>query len=374
MKCIIETHSLAGPMSLLVLVVLIQSGNAVPHSAHRGEAGLGHWISSNSRILKRGLGSGAGEVTYYDPGLGACEKVNTGDELIAALNHVDFGTHERALHSPACNSCLKVWNRDQSASVIVRIVDKCPGCKQGDLDLSPAAFDKLYPKSVGRSTVSWSKVPCDGDASDSAPPSFRKPVDSPPVAPAPAPIPVPDVQASTKPEPVPVRRERKAEAPAPVKNPVQAPIVDAVPAPAPSTSKVDVEAPPQVVSAPVSPAPKVDIEAPIQEISVPPRNTSKAKPSDDVIPNKSVAKKVKSSVKPVVPIEPKPQGSLPASDVSARDAGLAAYDAGLKYEEQVRKTVDPRFQDKVLNQFWDHVSTTIKKGLSDEAANLKSKH
>jgi len=42
--------------------------------------------------------------------------------------------------------------------VTVMVTDKCPGCKgKFDLDLSPAAFNKLGDPSVGRLTgVEWS--------------------------------------------------------------------------------------------------------------------------------------------------------------------------------------------------------------------------
>ena len=55
-----------------------------------------------------------------------------------------------------CGRKLKVTY--QKKSVIVTVVDTCPAasCKVGSLDLSPAAFEKLSPLSVGRlHGISW---------------------------------------------------------------------------------------------------------------------------------------------------------------------------------------------------------------------------
>jgi expansin (peptidoglycan-binding protein) len=44
--------------------------------------------------------------------------------------------------------------------VVVRIVDLCPGCGLGDLDLSMTAFAKIAPLSRGRVPITWHFVPC----------------------------------------------------------------------------------------------------------------------------------------------------------------------------------------------------------------------
>ena len=46
-------------------------------------------------------------------------------------------------------------------SVVVRVVDQCPECKHGDLDLSPQAFQLLSPLAAGRVPISWHEVACD---------------------------------------------------------------------------------------------------------------------------------------------------------------------------------------------------------------------
>jgi hypothetical protein len=43
----------------------------------------------------------------------------------------------------------------------VHIIDQCPECKYGDIDLSPEAFDYLAPRIDGRIKISWKLVPCE---------------------------------------------------------------------------------------------------------------------------------------------------------------------------------------------------------------------
>ena len=98
---------------------------------------------------------GSGDATYYDAdGTGACS-FEAGDLMVAAMNKADYGT------AAWCGACLEV--SAGSASVVVRVVDSCPGCKQGDLDLSREAFAKLAPMEKGRIQVTWRNVECPVD-------------------------------------------------------------------------------------------------------------------------------------------------------------------------------------------------------------------
>ena len=44
---------------------------------------------------------------------------------------------------------------DGGAFVDAVVVDLCPGCASGSIDLSPAAFEQLADLSVGRIEVTW---------------------------------------------------------------------------------------------------------------------------------------------------------------------------------------------------------------------------
>jgi expansin (peptidoglycan-binding protein) len=96
----------------------------------------------------------SGEGTYYAAdGTGACSfDASPGDLMVAAMNAVDYNT------AAWCGACLAVTG--PMGSVTVRVVDKCPECVHGDLDLSPQAFEQIAPLSAGRVPITWHEVPC----------------------------------------------------------------------------------------------------------------------------------------------------------------------------------------------------------------------
>lgn len=95
-----------------------------------------------------------GEGTYYAAdGSGNCSfDASPQDLRVAAMNHVDYAG------SAVCGACVRVSG--PSGAVTVRIVDQCPECAQGDLDLSPQAFDGIAARSLGRVAIRWQFVPC----------------------------------------------------------------------------------------------------------------------------------------------------------------------------------------------------------------------
>jgi expansin (peptidoglycan-binding protein) len=95
----------------------------------------------------------AGEATYYDAdGTGRCSFERAPRELVAALNGIDYA------HGAWCGACLAVSG--PGGEVVVRVVDRCPACKHGDLDLSRDAFARIAPLSAGRVRIAWREVPC----------------------------------------------------------------------------------------------------------------------------------------------------------------------------------------------------------------------
>jgi expansin (peptidoglycan-binding protein) len=73
--------------------------------------------------------------------------------MVAAMNAADYQT------ATWCGACVNVTG--PSGSVTVRIVDQCPGCAHGDLDLSREAFEKIAPLAAGRVAITWQEVACD---------------------------------------------------------------------------------------------------------------------------------------------------------------------------------------------------------------------
>ncbi|KAJ2402724.1 hypothetical protein GGI23_000508 [Coemansia sp. RSA 2559] len=100
----------------------------------------------------------SGDGTYFTPGLGACGKTNTEDDLIAAINAPQYGTFANPNTAPVCGRCALV--KGSLGQIKVAITDKCPPCKYGDLDLSPAAFQEIGDMEDGRIPITWSFVDC----------------------------------------------------------------------------------------------------------------------------------------------------------------------------------------------------------------------
>lgn len=111
-----------------------------------------------------------GDGTFYDYSAsaigfpataGACGYGAVDDRLIAAMNATDYAG------SAACGAQLVVSG--PNGSVTVRVVDKCPECAPGDVDLSEEAFVRIATRIAGRVGVSWRAEP----ASVSGPVSYR---------------------------------------------------------------------------------------------------------------------------------------------------------------------------------------------------------
>ncbi|KAK1227404.1 hypothetical protein PQX77_009605 [Marasmius sp. AFHP31] len=99
-----------------------------------------------------------GDATFYAPGLGSCGKTNNGGQLVAAVAAPVFdkfpGAGPNPNKNPICGKKARVTFKNKS--VTVSLVDRCPGCGNSGIDLSPAAFEKLASKSVGRlKGVKW---------------------------------------------------------------------------------------------------------------------------------------------------------------------------------------------------------------------------
>lgn len=93
-----------------------------------------------------------GEATYYDAnGTGACGFPASSDFMVAAINDEQYSKAN-------CGRCVSVTG--PRGTVVVRIVDKCPGCSFGDVDLSQTAFGKIAKLADGRIDIKWHFVDC----------------------------------------------------------------------------------------------------------------------------------------------------------------------------------------------------------------------
>jgi expansin (peptidoglycan-binding protein) len=97
----------------------------------------------------------SGVATYYDAtGAGACSFDPSPNDLnVAAMDMPEWNG------SAPCGECVAVTG--PKGHITVRIVDLCPGCEMGHLDLSQQAFAAIADVSAGRVPITWQVVPCD---------------------------------------------------------------------------------------------------------------------------------------------------------------------------------------------------------------------
>ena len=132
-------------------------------------SGFGTSMAKRSLLVKRT----GGEGTYYTPGLGSCGIVSHSGEAVCAMNAPDYGVYANPNTAAWCGKCIMVTG--PKGSMKFKVLDRCPVCKSGDIDMSDGHFAKVADVSAGRVPISWYETPCDGPAQP-APPKYTPPV------------------------------------------------------------------------------------------------------------------------------------------------------------------------------------------------------
>lgn len=90
-----------------------------------------------------------GQATYYDAdGGGNCSfDPSPTNLMVAAMNNTDY------YNSLLCGAYVEISG--PNGQVTVRIVDRCPECPVGNIDLSQQAFANIAELSAGRVPISW---------------------------------------------------------------------------------------------------------------------------------------------------------------------------------------------------------------------------
>ncbi|KAG1189059.1 hypothetical protein G6F36_004191 [Rhizopus arrhizus] len=111
---------------------------------------------NNSRLVSSSPSSRtfSGSGTFYMPGLGSCGWKNSEKEMIVALNHAQMSNGGNSNNNRICGKHVTI--NGPKGSVTAKVVDTCPGCSNGDIDMSPAAFKKIANLSQGRVSIKWS--------------------------------------------------------------------------------------------------------------------------------------------------------------------------------------------------------------------------
>jgi expansin (peptidoglycan-binding protein) len=148
---------------LVIPVIVFGAGHAGCGSADGGSGDSYQDTDVHPADVPAGDGQGPacdltrhdGQATYYDfaDGSGNCMFPATPDDLnVAAMNHPEYEG------SFACGGCVTIDG--PQGTVTVRIVDRCPECGVGHLDLSPSAFEQIAPLPQGLVPIQWHYVPC----------------------------------------------------------------------------------------------------------------------------------------------------------------------------------------------------------------------
>lgn len=114
--------------------------------------------TSSSSSTNTGSGT-AGLATFYSPGMGSCGTTSSDTDLIVAMAATLMAKTftGNPNNNSQCGRKIKVTT--SKGSVVATIVDTCPGClAEGDIDLSPSAFDLIGDEADGKIPVTWTYV------------------------------------------------------------------------------------------------------------------------------------------------------------------------------------------------------------------------
>lgn len=125
-------------------------------------AGLSGKSSEAALPLPGGTETYTGDLTYYNPGLGACGGTFGDNDAVVAVSHIIWDKNQVGGNpntNSFCGKKIRAQRVDERtsklASIDVTVIDRCTGCKPTDLDVSPAMFKKLADPDLGRVKVDW---------------------------------------------------------------------------------------------------------------------------------------------------------------------------------------------------------------------------
>jgi hypothetical protein len=107
-------------------------------------------LAATATPVKRGFG---GRATFYATGLGACGENNVDSDYIVALNSAQYGS---GYPGPECFKQIQISANGKTATAT--IMDQCPSCAYGDLDLSPSLFNHFASPDDGVFQMTWDYV------------------------------------------------------------------------------------------------------------------------------------------------------------------------------------------------------------------------
>jgi expansin len=93
-----------------------------------------------------------GQATYYNAdGSGNCSfDPSPSDLMVAAMNEIDYA------NAWLCGAYVEITG--PKGTIVVRIVDRCPECPAGNIDMSAEAFARIADPVAGRVNITWHLV------------------------------------------------------------------------------------------------------------------------------------------------------------------------------------------------------------------------
>ncbi|KAM6500846.1 RlpA-like double-psi beta-barrel-containing domain containing protein [Amanita muscaria] len=134
------------PLVSLVLTALTATAHLAgrPHRRHQE---LAQRVSGDVQLHKR---FDSARWTFYDVGLGACGKNSQPGDFMVALNSAQYGG---GYPGPNCFKSITMIANGKTTTAV--ILDECPGCPWGGLDLSRGLFQFFASESAGVIYGTW---------------------------------------------------------------------------------------------------------------------------------------------------------------------------------------------------------------------------
>ncbi|KAI9364087.1 hypothetical protein BD770DRAFT_406889 [Pilaira anomala] len=98
----------------------------------------------------------SGSGTFYDVevGSGSCGDYDSSADLVVAVNKAQMANGPNPNNNPTCQKTVYITGNMGSTSA--RVVDTCPSCAKGALDMSPKVFELVCGNlAIGVCTINW---------------------------------------------------------------------------------------------------------------------------------------------------------------------------------------------------------------------------
>lgn len=135
-------------LAIIIAIIVLIIGLAAGLSTRKG--------TQNLPLPSGNGGPYTGDLTYYEPALGACGQVSDDNDRIVAVSHLVFdavSTGSNPNENPLCGKRIRA--RRDNKSVDLTVVDRCVGCQPKDIDVTVNTFAMLAEVDLGRVLVEW---------------------------------------------------------------------------------------------------------------------------------------------------------------------------------------------------------------------------